>query len=77
MPFANVDVAVVDVTFSKFVCSPPASVEVAVVVPVKYAPTISPATDSGAYGLEVPIPTRPFATSITTKSPEDTAPAAL
>ena len=34
--------------------------EVAVVVPVKYAPTICPATESFAYGEEVAIPTLPF-----------------
>jgi hypothetical protein len=33
-PFANVDEAVVDVTFRRFVCIPPAKVEVAVEVAV-------------------------------------------
>jgi hypothetical protein len=34
IPLANVDDAVVDVTFSRFVCIPPANVDVAVVVAV-------------------------------------------
>jgi hypothetical protein len=40
IPFANVEVAVVEVTFSAFVCMPPAKVDVAVVVAVKYAATV-------------------------------------
>ena len=37
----------------------PPNVEVAVVVPVKYEPTISPTTESLAYGVVVPMPTLP------------------
>ncbi len=77
IPFANVEVAVVEVIFNALVCIPPAKVDVAVVVPVKYAATTCPTTESGAYGELVPIPTRPFATSMATKSPDDTDPAAL
>ena len=36
------------------------NVEFVVVVAVKYAPTISPATDNLAYGELVPMPTRLF-----------------
>src|SRR3989338_4092891 len=56
MPFANVELAVVDVTSSAALRTPPPNVEVAVVVAVKNAPTISPTTESFAYGVEVPMP---------------------
>jgi hypothetical protein len=39
--------------------SPPPSVDVAVVVPTKLAPTMVPATESLAYGELVPMPTLP------------------
>ncbi len=47
MPLLNVDVAP-PVWFMASTSSPPARVDVAVVVPVKYEATISPCTDSGA-----------------------------
>ena len=40
IPFAKVEEAEVEVMFKRFDCMPPVKVEVAVVVPVKYAPTI-------------------------------------
>ena len=60
IPFAKVEDAVVDLTSRRFVEIPPAKVDVAVVVPVKKEPTISPTTESGAYGLVVPIPILPL-----------------
>ena len=51
----------------------PAKVLVAVVVPVKYAPTISPTTESFAYGLVVPMPTRLLVASIFRVSTSNTA----
>lgn len=60
IPFANDDVAMVDVMLSRFVCNPPWNVDVAVVVAVKYEPTICPTTDKGAYGDVVPIPRLPL-----------------
>ena len=40
--------------------SPPAKVEVAVVeVAVKISETVSPTTESVAYGVDVPMPTKP------------------
>ena len=55
IPFAAVDVPV------PLIAMLPPKVLVAVVVPVKYAPTICPTTESFAYGLDVPMPTFPFA----------------
>ena len=46
-------------TLMSLVKRPPVRVDVAVVVPVKYAPTTSPTTESLAYGEVVPMPTLP------------------
>jgi len=58
-PFANVEEAVVEVTFKRLVENPPEKVEVAVVVAVKEAATTSPETPSLVYGEVVPMPTLP------------------
>jgi hypothetical protein len=59
IPLENVELAVVEVTESVPVCNPPAKVEVAEVVAVKNADTVSPTTESLAYGVVVPMPTLP------------------
>ncbi len=71
MPFANVEEAVVDVTFNRFVCSPPVSVEVPVpenaYVPVAYTfpNNASPCTLNSTPGVVVLIPTSPVDLLIT------------
>jgi hypothetical protein len=59
IPFAKVDDAIVLVIFNRLDCIPPANVDVADVVAVKYEPTICPTTDKGAYGEVVPTPRFP------------------
>ena len=61
IPFANVDVAVVEATWIAPPATrrPPPRVVVAVVVPVKWLATTSPTTESFAYGEVVPMPTEP------------------
>ena len=63
---ANVEEAVVEVMFKRFVLMPPANVEVAVVVPMKYPATAAlprvevPSTERAKVGVDVPIPTLPL-----------------
>jgi hypothetical protein len=52
-----------------FVDSSVGNVDVAVVVAVKYEPTICPTTDSGAYGEDVPMPRAPVESKPTYTTP--------
>ena len=59
IPFANVELAVVLVTFNRLTETPPANVDVAVEVATNLFATTVPPTESFSDGEEVPIPTFP------------------